>query len=57
MLIFRHERLRQGRQPGHRRNVAEIIIAKQRNGPIGTANLAFLDEQHAVREHREQGMS
>jgi len=37
-------------------NVAEIIIAKQRNGPIGTANLAFLG-QYTLFANIEQGMS
>ncbi len=37
-------------------NVAEIIIAKQRNGPIGTANLAFLN-QYTLFANIEQGMS
>ena len=37
-------------------NVAEIIIAKQRNGPIGTANLAFLG-QYTLFANIEQGMA
>ncbi len=37
-------------------NVAEIIIAKQRNGPIGTANLAFLN-QYTLFANIEQGMA
>jgi replicative DNA helicase len=36
-------------------NVAEIIIAKQRNGPIGTANLAFLP-QYTLFANIDQGM-
>ena len=37
-------------------DVAEIIIAKQRNGPIGTANLAFLN-QYTLFANIEQGMA
>jgi replicative DNA helicase len=37
-------------------NIAEIIIAKQRNGPIGTANLAFLN-QYTLFANIEQGMA
>ena len=25
-------------------NVAEVIVAKHRNGPVGSANLAFLSQ-------------
>ena len=31
------------RENPERGNIAEIIIAKQRNGPIGTATLAFIN--------------
>ena len=51
MMIFRPGVYEQGQTPDLQ-NIAEIIIAKQRNGPIGTVNLAFLHAVHAVREHR-----
>jgi replicative DNA helicase len=37
-------------------NLAEIIIAKQRNGPIGSVNLAFLP-QYTLFANIEQGMA
>jgi replicative DNA helicase len=37
-------------------NLAEIIVAKQRNGPIGTVNLAFLP-QYTLFANIEQGMA
>jgi replicative DNA helicase len=46
MFIHREDRYRQGAEPseGEKDGVAEIIIAKQRNGPTGTIELVFFDE-------------
>jgi len=44
-LIFREEMYKLGDQPSDNDGVAEIIIAKQRNGPTGTVKLAFIREQ------------
>ena len=45
-FIFREEvyAQREGKDPGDKKGVAEIIIAKQRNGPIGRLKLAFLGQ-------------
>jgi replicative DNA helicase len=45
MLIFREEMYKLDDQPSDSDGVAEIIIAKQRNGPTGTVKLAFIREQ------------
>jgi replicative DNA helicase len=44
-LIFREEMYKLGDEPSENDGVAEIIVAKQRNGPTGTIKLAFLREQ------------
>lgn len=44
-LIFREEMYKLGDEPSENDGVAEIILAKQRNGPTGTIKLAFLREQ------------
>jgi len=45
VLIFREEMYKLGDEPSENDGVAELIIAKQRNGPTGTIKLAFLREQ------------
>ena len=45
MLIFREDMYKQDDQPSDTDGIAEIIVAKQRNGPTGTIKLAFLREQ------------
>jgi replicative DNA helicase len=56
MFIFREEQYRDaGGQPNQAaEGVAEIIIGKQRNGPVGTAKLAFIKE-HTRFENLAQG--
>lgn len=45
-FIFREEvyRIREGKEAGDKKGIAEIIIAKQRNGPTDTVKLAFIRE-------------
>ena len=45
MLIFREEMYKVDDQPSDTDGIAEIIVAKQRNGPTGTVKLAFIREQ------------
>ena len=42
-FIFREEVYQRDRED--LRGLAELIIAKQRNGPVGTVNLVFLHAQ------------
>jgi replicative DNA helicase len=46
MFIFREEQYRdaEGNPNQEKEGIAEIIIGKQRNGPIGTVKLAFIKE-------------
>jgi len=43
LLIYREDAY--NKEPGENENVAEIIIAKQRNGPTDTVKLAFIRER------------
>jgi replicative DNA helicase len=45
ILIFREDMYKQDDQPSETDGIAELIVAKQRNGPTGTVKLAFLREQ------------
>jgi replicative DNA helicase len=44
VVIFIYRPVRYGKVEDHEKNKAEIIIGKQRNGPIGTIELVFLDQ-------------
>ena len=56
MFIYREEQYRDadGQHNQDAEGVAEIIIGKQRNGPVGTAKLAFIKE-HTRFENLAQG--
>jgi replicative DNA helicase len=45
VLIFREEMYKHDDEPSENDGIAELIVAKQRNGPTGTVKLAFLREQ------------
>ncbi len=50
-LIFREEMYKQYDKESDSDGVAEIIIAKQRNGPTGTVKLTFLRQQTRFGDH------
>jgi replicative DNA helicase len=45
ILIFREEMYKQSNEPAETDGIAELILAKQRNGPTGLVKLAFLRQQ------------
>jgi replicative DNA helicase len=45
ILIFREEMYKQNNEPAESDGIAELIVAKQRNGPTGVVKLAFLRQQ------------
>ncbi len=45
ILIFREEMYKQSNEPAESDGMAELILAKQRNGPTGVVKLAFLRQQ------------
>ena len=45
ILIFREEMYKQVNEPAESDGIAELILAKQRNGPTGMVKLAFLRQQ------------
>jgi replicative DNA helicase len=45
ILIFREEMYKQTSEPAESDGTAELILAKQRNGPTGMVKLAFLRQQ------------
>jgi replicative DNA helicase len=57
LFIFREEVYEKDKEDA--KGVAELIIGKQRNGPIGTANLAFIHEhtrfENLAREYTPSG--
>jgi len=45
VLFIYRERLYNDNLPDEKRNIAEVIISKHRNGPVGKLELLFVDEQ------------
>ena len=45
ILIFREEMYKHSNEPSESDGIAELILAKQRNGPTGIVKLAFLKQQ------------
>ena len=52
MFIYREDRYKEPEDRGHEQ--AEIIIAKQRNGPVGTVKLVFVNDNTRF-ENLERG--
>ena len=57
MLLHREDYYHRGDLEYDRNNLAEVIIAKQRNGPTGTVKLIFREEctrfENAAQVHEE----
>ncbi len=45
ILIFREEMYKTSNEPAETDGIAELILAKQRNGPTGVVKLAFIKQQ------------
>jgi replicative DNA helicase len=54
ILIFREEMYKQSSEPAESDGLAELILAKQRNGPTGVVKLAFLRQQTRFANLAEQ---
>ena len=54
ILIFREEMYKQTNEPAETDGIAELIVAKQRNGPTGLVKLAFLRQQTRFANLAEQ---
>lgn len=56
VVLFIYRPVRYGKAEEHEKNKAEIIIGKQRNGPVGQVELVFLDQyakfEEVDRQHR-----
>lgn len=50
VVIFIYRPVRYGKVEENERNKAEIIIGKQRNGPVGTIELVFIDQYATFEE-------
>ncbi|MGE5664991.1 MAG: replicative DNA helicase [Deltaproteobacteria bacterium] len=44
LFVFREEMYTKGETPEDKKGIAEIIVGKQRNGPMGDVKLAFLSQ-------------
>ncbi|RME85539.1 MAG: replicative DNA helicase [Planctomycetota bacterium] len=51
MLLYREEYYKKEKTPEEKKNLTEVIIAKQRNGPTGTVNLTFLSQFSCFEDH------
>jgi replicative DNA helicase len=57
MFIYREEvyKKREGKDPGDKKGVAEIIVGKQRNGPTDTVKLAYIQQWTRFENYQPDG--
>ncbi len=55
VFVHRWERYRKFRGKPEHKGTADLIVAKQRNGPTGVLSMAFLSEQQRFEERATQG--